>query len=144
MQKALGAALGCLCGAVPNTANTSRAGAAACPGPSASHLHSQPVAKPAAFTNFPLQRAASIPPTGTVLGGSLAKYRLSVILQSLKTAFLRWLLPSFLPCESVTQRASSEVLLRSLLAAHLSLACQSQPRWSQPAANALFTSSLSP
>lgn len=36
------------------------------------------------------------------------------------------------------------MLSRSLLAEHWSLACQSQPRWSQPAANALFTSSLSP
>lgn len=39
----------------------------------------QPVAKPAAFTNFLLQRTASVPPAGTMLGGSLAKYRLSRI-----------------------------------------------------------------
>lgn len=63
---------------------------------------------------------------------------------TLKTTFLRWLLPSFLQSKSLTEKASCEVLSRSLLAGHSSLACQSQLRWSQPAANALFTSSLSP
>lgn len=89
--KSTGSTLGCLRDAVPSAANTGRAGAAACPAPSSvSHLRSQPGAKPGGLSSFFLQRTASVPPAGTVLGGSLALYKLSAILQGhSETTFLR-------------------------------------------------------
>lgn len=100
----MGSGLGCLCGAVPGTANTSRAGAAACPAPSVSHLRLQPVAKPVGFTSFLLQRTESIPPAGTELGGSLAKYRLSMILQGQSENHIPQMTAPLFPSKQIINR----------------------------------------
>lgn len=104
--KSMESSLGCLCGAVPSTANTSRAGAAACRAPSVSHLRSQPVAKPVGFTSFLLQRTVSIPPAGTMLGGSLAKYRLSMILQGQSENHIPQTTAPLFPSKQIINRKS--------------------------------------
>lgn len=106
LSSCIGSSLGCLCGAVPSTANTSRAGAAACRAPSVSHLRSQPVAKPVGFTSFLLQRTVSIPPAGTMLGGSLAKYRLSMILQGQSENHIPQMTAPLFPSKQIINRKS--------------------------------------